>query len=211
MKYSFRKLQEHLVQDKRKVLYDCGRELFATKGFKDTGVADITQKAGFSVGTFYNYYASKDKLFVEILKQETAELMKTILNTVDPDDEPVKLIGQFLELNMKGMLSNPILKQWYHPDVFSKIEKVFREEDGLEAMDFLYRDFIAFVERWQREGKMRADIRSDMIMAIFGAIIRIGYHKEEIGLQYFPELQERLTEFVLQGLTRRQEPARPEV
>jgi AcrR family transcriptional regulator len=195
------------MQDKRTVLYECAKEQFATKGFKDTGVADITGKAGFSVGTFYNYYASKDKLFVEILKQETAELMKTIMNTVNPDDEPVKLIGQFLELNMQGMMANPILRQWYHPDVFSKIEKVFREEDGLDAMDFLYRDFIVIVERWQREGKMRADIRSDMIMAIFGAIIRIGYHKEEIGLQYFPELQEHLTEFVLQGLTRR----KPEV
>jgi hypothetical protein len=40
-----------------------------------------------------------------------------------------------------------------------------------------------------------------MIMAIFGAIIRIGYHKEEIGLQYFPELQDYITEFVLKGLT----------
>jgi AcrR family transcriptional regulator len=195
------------MQDKKQVLYDCARELFATKGFKDTGIADITKEAGFSVGTFYNYYASKDKLFVEILKHETAELMKAIMKTVDPDDEPAKMIGQFLELNMRGMMANPILRQWYHPDVFSKIEKVFREEDGLEAMDFLYRDFIVLVESWQREGKMRADIRSDMIMAIFGAIIRIGYHKEEIGLQYFPELQEHLTEFVLQGLTRR----KPEV
>ena len=38
-------------------------------------------------------------------------------------------------------------------------------------------------------------------MAIFGAIIRIGYHKEEIGLAYFPALQDYLTEFVLKGLT----------
>jgi len=28
-----------------------------------------------------------------------------------------------------------------------------------------------------------------------------GYNKEEIGLQYFPELQDHLTDFVLKGLT----------
>ena len=48
--------------DKKKVLFDCAKELFATRGFKDTNVADITRRAGFSVGTFYNYYSSKDKL-----------------------------------------------------------------------------------------------------------------------------------------------------
>jgi len=30
---------------------------------------------------------------------------------------------------------------------------------------------------------------------------KIDTHKEEIGLQYFPQLQEYLTEFVLRGLT----------
>ncbi|HWT76424.1 MAG TPA: TetR/AcrR family transcriptional regulator [Mobilitalea sp.] len=189
------------MEDKRTVLFNCAKELFATKGFKDTNVADITKQAGFSVGTFYNYYASKDKLFVELLQQETADLMKRIMKSINLDDDPIKLIKQLLVLNMEGMLSNPILSQWYNPDVYSKIEKLFREEDGIQAMDFLYRDFLSLVQKWQTEGKMRSDISSEMIMAIFGAIIRIGYHKEEIGLQYFPELQDHMTDFVLKGLT----------
>lgn len=189
------------MEDKKTVLFNCAKELFASKGFKDTNVADITKQAGFSVGTFYNYYTSKDKLFVEILEQETAVLMKRIMGSVNLNDDPVKLIKQILVLNMEGMLSNPILSQWYDADVYNKIEKLFREEDGLQVVDFLYRDFLKLVQKWQEEGKMRSDISSDMIMAIFGAIIRIGYHKEEIGLQYFPELQDYLTDFVLKGLT----------
>lgn len=189
------------MEDKKAVLFNCAKEQFATKGFKNTNIADITKQAGFSVGTFYNYYPSKDKLFVEILKQETAALMKRIMKTVNLDDEPIKLIKELLVLNMEGMLSNPILSQWYNPDVYNKIEKLFREEDGLRAVDFLYRDFLELVRKWQAEGKMRPDISSEMIMAIFGAIIQVGYHKEEIGLQYFPELQDHLTDFVLKGLT----------
>jgi AcrR family transcriptional regulator len=188
------------MEDKKTAIYNCAKELFAAKGFKDTGVADITKLAGFSVGTFYNYYPSKDKLFAEIFEQETSELMKRILKSINMDDEPFSLIKRLLALNAKGMYENPILRQWYNPDVYGKIEKLFREEDGLSAMDFLYRDFIELVRKWQTEGKMRPDISSEMIMAIFGAIIRIGYHKEEIGLQYFPELQDHLTDFVLKGL-----------
>lgn len=189
------------MEDKKTVLLNCAKELFATRGFKNTNVADITRRAGFSVGTFYNYYPSKDKLFAEILKQKTAALMKSIMKSVNLDDDPVKLIRQLLALNMEGMLSDPILSQWYNPDIYNRIEKLFREEDGLQAVDFLYRDFLELVQKWQAEGKMRPDIGSEMIMAIFEAIIRIGYHKEEIGLQYFPELQDHLTDFVLKGLT----------
>lgn len=189
------------MEDKKIMLFNCAKELFASKGFKDTNVADITKSAGFSVGTFYNYYPSKDKLFVEILKQETVLLMEKIMRTINLNDEPVNLIKQMLNLNMEGMLSNPILSQWYNPDIYNKVEKLFREENGLQAFDFLYRDFLILVQKWQEERKMRSDISSEVIMAIFGAIIRIGYYKEEIGLKYFPELQDHLTDFVLKGLT----------
>lgn len=189
------------MQDKKMALYDCAKALFAEKGFKDTGVADITQCAGFAVGTFYNYYPSKDALFAEILKRETAQMMREIMAGIDMDGEPAALIRELLALNAQRMMAHPILRQWYDPDVSGRIEKAFRDTDGLSAMDFLYRDFRALVERWQSEGRMRADIPSGTIMALFEAIIRIGYHKEEIGLQHFPEVQERLTDFVLQGLT----------
>ncbi|MEL7603606.1 MAG: TetR/AcrR family transcriptional regulator [Bacillota bacterium] len=191
------------TEDKKTALYQAARELFASKGFKDTSVADITGKAGYSVGTFYNYYASKDRLFTEIMERETGEMMRGVLKTLDLNDDPVRLIKRLLALNMEGMLANPILRQWYDPEVSGKIERLFREDDGLSAMNFLYRDFHKLVQQWQREGKIRADIDSEMIMALFGAIIRIGYHKEEIGLNYFPALQDYLTDFVLSGLTDR--------
>jgi len=189
------------MQDKKAILYDCGAMLFAERGFKDTGVADIMRCAGFSVGTFYNYYASKDALFAEILKRETAVLTKGIMAKLDMDGEPSALIRRMMQLNMEGMMAHPILRQWYDPEVFGHIERAFRDIDGLSATDFLYRDFRELVERWQCEGRMRNDISVDMVMAMFEAIIRIGHHKEEIGLQYFPELQECLTELILQGLT----------
>lgn len=50
-------------------------------------------------------------------------------------------------------------------------------------------------------GKIPGDIDSKLIMAIFSAIINIDTHKEEIGIDFFPQLLDYLTEFVMQGLT----------
>ncbi len=189
------------MTDKKALLYDSAKELFAEKGLKDTSVADITQAAGVAVGTFYLYYPSKDRLFMEIFGQENAFMMKRLMRSIDLTEEPVPLIKKLLSLNMEGMLSNPILRQWYEKDVSEKIEKLYREENGIGGVGFLYGDFLRMVSKWQDQGKMRSDIDSSMIMAMFESIIRIGFLKEEIGLQYFPELQNHLTDFVLRGLT----------
>ena len=189
------------MADKKAELFRCGKELFGSKGFKDTSVADITKMAGFSVGTFYNYYPSKEKLFMEIYIEENKALKQKLMVSVNSDDEPLQLIRKVIMLNMEGIKSNVILSQWYNRDVFEKIERLFREENGMGTIDFFYKDSMELIRMWQADGKVRKDIDSGLIMAMFMAIINIDTHKDEIGLQYFPQLQEYLTEFVLKGLT----------
>ena len=41
-----------------------------------------------------------------------------------------------LALNAEGTNSNPILKEWYNKSVFEKIEKLYREENGLKRLIF---------------------------------------------------------------------------
>ncbi|WP_055666677.1 TetR/AcrR family transcriptional regulator [Desnuesiella massiliensis] len=182
-------------------IFQCGKELFSKKGFKETNISNITKAVGIGTGTFYNYYSSKEELFMEIYMAENEELKKSILKSIDPNADPLYLVRELLLLNLKGMNSNPILKEWYNKDVFNKIEQHFREEKGLESLDFMYSGFLEFVKKWQADGKMRKDIDSELIMAIFTAIITIETHKEEIGLRYFPQIIDYLTEFTIKGLT----------
>jgi AcrR family transcriptional regulator len=184
--------------DKKAEILRCGRELFSEKGFKDTNVAEITKKAGMATGTFYNCFTSKDQLFMEIYIEENARLKKRILDSLDLDADPMQVMREMLTKNMEGMLHNPILSQWYNRDVFQKIERCWREENG--QVDFLYESFIEIVRKWQAEGKMRKDISPEMIMAIFGAIANLDAHKEEIGLEYFPDVQVYISEFTMKGL-----------
>jgi hypothetical protein len=65
----------------------------------------------------------------------------------------------------------------------------------------MYDSYAVVIRKWQAEGKMRNDIDCEMIMAIFAAIINIDAHKQEVGLQYFPQLMEYVVEFVMKGLT----------
>ena len=193
------------MQDKKTLIHDCAKELFSRKGFKETNISEITKRAGMAVGTFYSYYPSKEKLFMEIFLEENAKLKQSCLRALDLSQPPPAVVRQMLALNVEGMKENPILRQWYDQSVFQKIQQLYCEENGLEAVDFLYDSFLELVEHWQANGEMRRDIDSRMIMMIFAAIVNIDTHKEEIGLEYFPQLLEHITELVMESLTRRSE------
>lgn len=188
------------MSDKKMIIYNCGKEIFEKKGFKDTNVAEIMEQAGMATGTFYNYYSSKDKLFMEIYNDENAKLKSRILASLDMEAEPILVMREMMMKNLQGMLENPILREWYNGDAFRKIEQNFREESGVNHVDFLYGSFIEVVGKWQEAGKMRSDISAEMIMAMFGALVNMETHKAEIGLKYFPQLIEYLAEFTMKGL-----------
>ncbi|MEK5237230.1 TetR/AcrR family transcriptional regulator [Paenibacillus sp. FSL L8-0470] len=189
------------MEDKRTEIFNNGKAIFSTKGFKQTNVSDITKAAGIAVGTFYNYFSSKEKLFLEIFLEENVKLKKSIMKSIDLNEEPLALIKKLIELNINGMNSNPILKEWFNKDVFVKIEQQYREENGVDQVDFLYDSFAELFRRWQAEGKIRNDLDVELIMAFFTGIIIIDTHKDEIGIQHFPQIMDYMAEFVMKGLT----------
>lgn len=189
------------MEDKKTKIYECAKELFSNKGFKDTNVSGITKMAGIAVGSFYNYYPSKEKLFMDIFLEENEKLKKSCMQSLDMSQSPLAVIRQMMALNLEGMIANPILKEWYNKSVFAKIEQLYREETNIQVNDFLYDSFHEIIKQWQADGKMRSDMDSKMIMMIFGAMINVETHKEEIGLEHFPQLLDNMLELIMKGLT----------
>ena len=57
------------AQQTKKKIYDVSIRLIKKHGFDQVTIADISKKAGVSVGTFYHYFASKADIFNEIFLQ----------------------------------------------------------------------------------------------------------------------------------------------
>lgn len=192
------------MEDKKIDIFDCGKELFSSKGFKDTNVSDITKMAGIAVGTFYNYYGSKEKLFIEIYLKENEKLKKSIMKSIDVNADPIKVVKEAITLNLNGMNSNPILKEWYNRELFSKLEKEFFKEGGIESIyEVTNSSIVELIKKWKAEKKIREDLDDEFILTLFNSIPYIEIHKEEIGIHYFPQVIDCLVEFIMKGLTER--------
>jgi len=55
-------------KEKREIILMSAAELFAKNGFHETNITDIAHSAGIGKGTVYEYFSSKDELYIEVVK-----------------------------------------------------------------------------------------------------------------------------------------------
>src|SRR3954453_6517658 len=61
----------------RKIL-DAARDEFGDRGFADSSIVGITQRASVALGTFYTYFDSKEALFQALVRDMSAQVRDTV-------------------------------------------------------------------------------------------------------------------------------------
>jgi AcrR family transcriptional regulator len=59
---------EQIKEDRRAQILDAALSVFARRGLAATKIGDIAEQAGLSHGLVYHYFASKDDIFVELVR-----------------------------------------------------------------------------------------------------------------------------------------------
>ncbi|MBN1191177.1 MAG: TetR/AcrR family transcriptional regulator [Dehalococcoidales bacterium] len=190
------------MEDKKKAIFISARKLFSRKGFKDTGVSEIAEDAGIGVGTFYNYYSSKEELFSKVLVEENIELKHSMFKQIDPDEDLVTVCSKMMKEYIDTVNSNRIIGEWYNRELSKKLERYFCQENGMKATaDSIHTDIAKLIKEWKSRGKIRKDLGDDLIMAILFSVAYVDMHKTEIGIQHFPQIISLLYQFIMKGLT----------
>lgn len=61
-----------------RALLDAAAIEFGEKGFHDTGITHITQRAGVALGSFYTYFDSKEEVFRALVRDMSARVRETV-------------------------------------------------------------------------------------------------------------------------------------
>ena len=92
----------------RRALLDSAAQAFAQDGFHDANIDRVSESAGLAKGTVYNYFASKQAIFEEVLTEACA-LAAGSAEAV-PDGAPTQArLEAFVEGNLAWARSNPAL------------------------------------------------------------------------------------------------------
>ena len=111
-------------------LMDAAHEVFVEKGYHDTKVVDIIERAGCGHGTFYDYFKSKDEVLMAILSELIRELdrlgesSRILMERIAFDDyDAIRILLRGISdiFNRHSDLNNVYIEAALESDVFSDI------------------------------------------------------------------------------------------
>jgi len=79
-------------RERRAQLMTYATARFAENGYHPTSVAEIVQGLGVGKGVFYWYFASKEELFLEILRDAQRQLRRRQEAAIADEPDPVRRI-----------------------------------------------------------------------------------------------------------------------
>ena len=106
-------MEENITRRERKKIHskksivESAIKLFSQKGYQETSVADIMNEADLGIGTFYNYFESKDEILKNLLQAIVEEIRESFESSLRQGEKPaaqvladtVKLTASLLDRN----------------------------------------------------------------------------------------------------------------
>lgn len=122
-------------EERIKKIREAALILFSSKGYHNTSISEVAQKADMSKGLMYNYYDSKEALLKAIVVALIEE-SQAFARVLDKLEDPIAKIRATIEYSIEAMETRP-------------------EESRMLLVLFLQRDSMkevsAFIERATRE------------------------------------------------------------
>jgi AcrR family transcriptional regulator len=88
-------LREEIMNETRQKLLYAAADEFAQEGFAGANVNRIAQQAGFSIGTFYNYFPSKRDLMLAFIDEMGQQHVDYMVEKTQREGEPGNRIKAF--------------------------------------------------------------------------------------------------------------------
>jgi AcrR family transcriptional regulator len=82
-------LRERKKQRQREAIVDAAVGLFRERGFEETRIQDILERADISLGTFYNYFPGKDAVLDDFGGNVIASYLELARHELEADDKSV--------------------------------------------------------------------------------------------------------------------------
>lgn len=95
----------------RQRLLDAALEVYAERGFGNSSVEHVCERAGFTRGAFYSNFTSLEELFLAMWEQRSTQMLSDVEALFSPGDRP--RVGSLSEIVERVLTVVPIDDQWY--------------------------------------------------------------------------------------------------
>ena len=87
-------------KDTRAILLNVATNLFYQKGYPNTTIREIGQKAGISNSIIYHYFKNKEEMLFEIIQVSSTDLIDALVKIQQGIKDPVECLKEMLKTHM---------------------------------------------------------------------------------------------------------------
>lgn len=195
---SFKKKKGGKKLDKKQSLKQAAYNVFSNKGYKATVISEVAKQAGMAVGSFYNYYESKEEIFLDVYIEENNRIRQVIMNDIDWEGDVVELIGQLFGQSRSLISSNKILAEWYNPAISNELHSYYSSEEGKASNPFHQFLIETFTKRMMMEGYSQEKIQE--VLEVYHLFYYIDMNITEKDIPNVNQTIETLATYFVKGL-----------
>lgn len=180
-----------------------GRMLFGQYGLKKTTIKDITNAVGIAPGSFYNFYASKEELYFEILDLESRRIRENMAKDMNliKQENPGSSIKKMIFETYMALGENDLFKDLFSGS-FEILLRKLPEEKIKEHMMMDYASLKPLIIKWQNEGILKKK-KPEAIVGLFHMLFYLSLHKKDFGDNYRGTF-ELLLDLIVDGLVEKE-------
>jgi AcrR family transcriptional regulator len=151
---------EELVERRRTQIIEAAYEVFSTKGYTATGIADIAERLGMGHGTFYRYFKNKRDILDQVVDYGVEKIVQTLeletgkpAQTLDEFSDQLRRVGErlFALLDAEPGLGQVVL-----------LEATSIDEEMTQRVLGLIDTFGALAATFLKNGVKRGFLRKDL-------------------------------------------------
>lgn len=84
-------------------ILETARKMFGRYGIQKTSLHEVARMARVAKATLYNYFGSKDQIYLEVLNREANDIIEKISAVVDKEKSPVEKLRVFMHAKFRYM------------------------------------------------------------------------------------------------------------
>ena len=152
----------------RQNILDAAALVFKNTGFSESSISDIMKAANLGVGTFYNYFDTKEQLLLALLKDLADKLESAVDDGINKKFSSLQLLNLACEIMAELLDENRFVLP-----LFLSASEHSDKPDQLPTRNFtptFKPIFEMIITRGQKNLEIRNDVPSDLIAEMFHSI-----------------------------------------
>ena len=170
-----------ISEEKQQRIIKIAKKEFAENGLTSTNINIVAKKADISVGSLYNYFETKENLFLTVAHQGLKEMVDSVMiamsftvNFIDSFKDFLKVLIRFIQEERELSLIYNDVAYRADPEVTLSTRKYAKEN--------LLNIYHSTIKRAQNEGYVRKDVDFRVVTFLLDAIfssIRLAYTSDD--------------------------------